>query len=268
MALPQRWQSGTALTLTMTLVSIAALPLSLAKPAAALTDRSLIAQRFPDSWRQDLPPRTTPSPNSPYPNSPYPPNSYPNSPYPNSPYPGSSYPGSAYPSGAVVPAGTVIYVQYDKDKVVLVPDETVPLTLTTARDVLGYGGTVLIPAGSEIKGKLKPASGGTQFTAEELKLSNGKSVDISAISNVISRTETVTKQSNPEYFRGAAIGAGAGAILGEIFGNIKIWQVLAGAGLGVLTEVFLLRHSEQVDVIVVYPNQDLTLRLQSDVVLN
>ncbi|MBD1853656.1 hypothetical protein [Leptolyngbya sp. FACHB-711] len=165
----------------------------------------------------------------------------------------------------MVAVGTQIPVRYDKsEKIVLTPEETVPVTLTVARDITSTRGSVLIPAGSQIKGELKPASGGTQFVAEEITLfEDAEPVAINATSDVITRTETVSRRTNPNIFRGAAIGAAAGAVLGEIFGSIDFLEILGGAGVGVLGEV-LLRDRREVEVVVVEPDTDLALTLQSN----
>ncbi|HEY9640511.1 MAG TPA: hypothetical protein V6C57_08505 [Coleofasciculaceae cyanobacterium] len=248
MVIPRSWQSGAALTMTMTIASSLIVPLMWLKPAVASTESILMAQTFPDSWRR-----------------------------------------------SVLPAGTLIPVRYDKaEKIILKPDETVPVTLTVTRDILTARGTVAIPEGSQIAGELRPVEGGTQFVAKTLILQNGgtqsptnqsptnqgtsnqgssnqgssnQGMPIDAVSSPITRTETITKRSNPNILRGAAIGAGAAAILSEIFGKINPLEVIGGAGLGVLAEV-LLRGHQEVQVIVVEPATDIDLRLQSDFTLN
>jgi hypothetical protein len=228
-----------------------------------------IAQVFPPSWRQNLPPRSTPStyPDNRYPDNRYPSNSYPNSSYPNNPYPNSPYPSNRYPDswgyGSALPSGTVIPTSYDKDRIIVTPTETADVTLRVANDVRSSSGSVIIPAGSQIKGKLRPTSDGTQFVADQLILDNGQRYSIDASSDVITRRETVSRQSDPKIFQGAAIGAVASAVLGEIFGGVKIWQVLGGAGVGALGSL-LIRDRKDVEVITVYPSSDLNLRLNSD----
>ncbi len=217
MLLPKRWKSGTALTLTMTLVSTLAIPLTFVKPATA--SPNLIAQRFPDTWRN------------------------------------------------TIPAGTEIPITFEKDKIVVTPDETAPVKLKVARDITTSGGTVLIPEGSVIEGELRPAGGGTQFVAKNLVIAgqNGKT-PIDATSGVITRRETINKRSDPKLLQGAAIGGAAAAVLSEIFGRIDLWEVLGGAGLGALASV-LIRNKKEVEVIIVNPQEDLTLTLQSDFAL-
>jgi hypothetical protein len=217
MLLPKRWKSGTALTLTMTLVSTLAIPLTFVKSATASPD--LVAQRFPDTWRN------------------------------------------------TIPSGTEIPITYEKDKIVVTPDETAPVKLTVARDITTSGGTVLIPEGSIIEGELRPAGDGTQFVAENLVIARQNiKTPIDATSGVVTRRETINKRSNPKILQGAAIGGAAAAVLSEIFGRIDLWEVLGGAGLGALASV-LIRNRQEVEVVIVNPQEDLNLTLQSDFAL-
>lgn len=171
-------------------------------------------------------------------------------------------------SALVVPAGTTIPVRYQKaEKIVVTPDETTSVTLIVASNIRSERGNVVIPAGSQIKGELRPASEGTRFVAEEVIFANSKqSLPIEATSSVVTRTETVTKGSNPDFLRGAAIGAGASAVLSDIFGDIDLGEVLVGAGIGAAAEALLNRGRRDVEVVVVYPERDLDLRLQEDFV--
>lgn len=167
-----------------------------------------------------------------------------------------------------IPAGTAIPVRYDNaEKIVLTPDETVPVTLTVTDDVLTNRGTVLIPSGSEISGELQPSGSGTQFVASQVTLADDREASIDATSNVITRTETINRRSNPDVLKGAAIGAAAAAVLSEVLGDIDVLEVLGGAGLGALGSV-LLRGNREVEVVVVDPEADIDLRLQSDFALN
>ncbi len=169
-----------------------------------------------------------------------------------------------------VPAGTVIQVRYDKaEKIIVTPEETSPVTLTVAQDVRSARGTVLIIAGSQIEGELRPdQTRGTRFYSKTVTPPGGtRSLDINATSEAITTTETINRNTNPDLLKGAAIGAAAGAVLGEIFGGrINILEVLGGAGAGALASV-LLPHREEVQVVVINPATDLNLTLQSDFML-
>lgn len=165
-------------------------------------------------------------------------------------------------------AGTVISVEYpEAEKIVVMPNETVPLTITVARDVVTSQGRVWIPAGAEIVGQLKPASGGSQFVANEVIISTSQRFRLDANSQVVTRTETITKGASARsILGGAVIGAAAAAAIGAVVGDnaIATEEVLGGAGLGAITGVFVGRR--KVDVVVVHPSEDLNLTLQSDIV--
>lgn len=172
------------------------------------------------------------------------------------------------PSQVGLGAGTVIPVRYEEgERVVVLPEETAELTLIVAEDIRTSRGTVIIPEGSEIVGELQPSGGGSQFVAEELIFTNNnRSYPIDATSDVITDTEIITEESDPDLLRGAVIGAAAGAVLGEILGEIDFLEVLAGAGVGTLASV-LLRGEEEVEVVVIDPETDLDLTLESDFIL-
>jgi hypothetical protein len=165
---------------------------------------------------------------------------------------------------SAVAAGTEIPTTYDKERIILTPGETVPVDLIVAENITTSGGSVVIPEGSIIEGRLEPAGDGTQFIARTLVLDDGDlRVPIDATSDIITRRETISRRTDPDILRGAAIGAAAGAVLGEIFGSIDLWEVLGGAGVGTLAEV-VLRGREEVEVISIDTATDLTLYLESD----
>lgn len=182
------------------------------------------------------------------------------------------YPRSTFYNRSV-PSGTSIAVRYNKEKVLLMADEKVPLTLTVARDIKDRDGRTLIAQGSEIKGELRPAYRGTQFVAQELIVYDGynrqpRSYSMNATSNVITRTEEVQKgASTTSILTGAAIGAGAAAALGALTGDrtIATEEILGGLGLGALGGLFLNRR--KVTMVAVYPERDLAMRLRSDIAL-
>lgn len=166
----------------------------------------------------------------------------------------------------VVPVNTPLLVRYDEaERIIVTPTETAPITLTVAQDVRSAAGTILIPVGSRVAGELRPANGGTQFVSQTVTLLNGQSFAINATSPLITQTETVTRRSDPNILRGAAIGGAAAAVLAEVFGRVDLIEVIAGAGAGVLAEV-LLRRREEVEVVVINPETDLNLTLQSEFV--
>jgi hypothetical protein len=167
----------------------------------------------------------------------------------------------------VIPAGTMIPVTYDEgEKIVITPEESTDVSLTVAEDIYSRAGTLIIPEGSHIEGELRPVDGGTQFISDQVVFSNGLERDIDARSVVLTDTETITKDTDPDILRGAVIGAAAAAVLSEILGDIDFIEVLGGAGLGALASILIGGNREEVEVFVIEPETDLDLRLQSDFV--
>ena len=170
-------------------------------------------------------------------------------------------------SQTVIPAGTQIPVEFEKDKILVTRDETAPITLTVAANIKNRNRNILIPYGSEISGQIEPAGEGSRFVAEELIFPDGTTQFINADSRIITRTETVEKGADAgDILKGAAIGAAAATVLAEIFGDIDIGEVLAGAGIGALGGL-LLGGGDEVELISIDPETDLDVTLQSDLIL-
>ena len=167
-----------------------------------------------------------------------------------------------------IPAGNIIAVQYSKDKILLGPDEKVPLVLNVAQNIANSQGTILIPAGTQVVGELRTVSGGAQFFASELVFANGQRKAINATSKVVTTTEKVDKGVNVGgLLQNAALGAAAAAAITAVTGDraIATEEVLGGAGVGALIGLFLGRNS--VTLASVNPNTDLAVTLNSDLLL-
>ena len=167
----------------------------------------------------------------------------------------------------LIPRGTRIAVQHEKNQVFVAPSEKLPLTLTV-HDNLFRNNRLVIPAGTRIEGELQPISNGTRFVGRTLILQNGQRYAIEARSAIVSRRETARR--NPELRRvltGAGIGAAAAAIFAGITGDRKIdvLEVLGGAAVGGAGSFALGKR--QTEVISIRPNDDLTLELRSDLAL-
>jgi hypothetical protein len=165
-----------------------------------------------------------------------------------------------------IPAGTRLPVQYTKaDKVVVLPTETVDLNLIVSRNIRSSSGALLIPAGSEVRGRLQPAEGGSQFVANQIVLTDGTRLAVDAQSQVIATNQEVKRGTNTgSILTGAAIGAGAAAAISGLTGNrrITLGKVLIGAGAGALGGL-LVGNRNKVDVVTINPNTDLNLTLNS-----
>lgn len=173
-------------------------------------------------------------------------------------------------TGAVrIPAGTTLRLAYrDAEKIVVAPNERLPVTLTVPNNIRTSNGRLLIPAGSQVKGVFEPTNGGTRFVAESLILSNGTQLALNAQTDVISRTEEIRRGvSTDAILKGAAIGSGAAAIISGVTGNrrITLGRVLIGTGVGALGGLIFGRNRAEV----ISVNQsDLNLRLNSALAVN
>jgi hypothetical protein len=174
-------------------------------------------------------------------------------------------------ANVTIPSGTTIPVKYAREKILVTQDETVPVTLTVDANITTSDGRVLIPAGSEIVGELRPADGGAQFVAQTLVM-NGKQMPISATSGIISKTETIRKGINVGgLVKNAALGTAAAAAIAAVTGDraIATEELLIGGGAGVVLRLissFLGRNS--VELITIEPDTDLDLRLTSPLTIN
>ncbi|MBD2678741.1 MULTISPECIES: S-layer homology domain-containing protein [Nostoc] len=174
------------------------------------------------------------------------------------------------PVSVTIPQGTAIPVKYDKaEKILVTKDETAPLTLTVSQSVVTQEGSVVIPAGSQVIGQLKPATGGSQFVAEKLVLTTGQEYQLNASSEVITKTQTVKKGTSAgSIIQNTVLGAGAAAAVSAVTGDraIATEEVLGGAGIGALIGLFFGRNS--VDLIAIDPNTDLQMTINQNLLVS
>ncbi|MBD2178337.1 S-layer homology domain-containing protein [Pseudanabaena sp. FACHB-1998] len=167
-----------------------------------------------------------------------------------------------------IPAGNTIAVQYSKEKILLGPDEKVPLSLSVAQNISNSQGMILIPSGTQVVGELRTVSGGSQFFANELVFANGRRIAINGTSRVVTTTEKVDKGlSVGKIVQNAALGAAAAAAIAAVTGDraLATEEILGGAGISTLIGLFLGRDS--VTLSSVNPNTDLAVTLNSDLLL-
>lgn len=174
----------------------------------------------------------------------------------------------------VIPAGTLISVRYEEaERIVVAPDETIDVTLLVDEDVRSPRGTVLIPRNSEIRGKIEPVEEGeigSRFVADDVSLRNSnRRYTLDADSNTVTTTEEIDEGTNVgSIIKGAAIGAGAAAIISLITGDrrISFLEILGGAVLGAGAG-WIIDGREEATVVVIEPERDLDLTVNSDLVL-
>lgn len=175
------------------------------------------------------------------------------------------------PQAIKIPAGTAIPLRYEgAEKILLSKTEPQPspLTLKVAQNVVTASGRVLIPAGSDVNGQLQVTNGAAQFVASELVLPNGQRLPLNAASELITKTESISQGSSAgRILAGAAVGSGAAAGIAAITGDrkIKAWEVLTGTAAGAILGA--LTGGNRLDLLVINPNSDLNLTLNSDLLL-
>ncbi|ACB51468.1 conserved hypothetical protein [Crocosphaera subtropica ATCC 51142] len=173
-----------------------------------------------------------------------------------------------------IPQGTLIPVTYTQSQQIRVNQgEYLPLELQVSANLRDSNGSLLIPAGTRIMGQLEPTEQGTRFVAREMIINN-QWIPLNATSQVISRTETVNNGATVgNILSGTFSGAGAATIIAGTTGDRRIdaLEVLGGAALGTLLgwglpEGQIIGGGEHQEV-VIDPNRDLTLTLNSDLSL-
>jgi len=134
-----------------------------------------------------------------------------------------------------LPAGQTIIVRLDRQETLYIgTGERVYADLIVEEEVRSPNGLVVIPEGSIISGQFVPVSGGSRFVARSLT-SRGATVRMSAESPLINDVKDPRETGVGAIAGDAAIGAGAGAVLGAIFGGgVSIEKVLGGAAASVI----------------------------------
>ncbi|MGD1910158.1 MAG: conjugal transfer protein TrbI [Rivularia sp. (in: cyanobacteria)] len=175
--------------------------------------------------------------------------------------------------GISIPSGVTLPVTFEKDKVVVTPDETSDLTLKIASDIIDSNRNVLIPRNSELVGRLEPATfdgeKGSRFVARQLVFPDGRKQNIDATSAVVTNIETIKKGSSTgKILTDAAVGSAAASLIALLTGNNKIetLEPIAGAAAGAIASIFLRR--KQVEVVVIDPQNDLDVTLRSNLLLS
>ncbi|MEM9924860.1 MAG: conjugal transfer protein TrbI [Cyanobacteria bacterium P01_D01_bin.50] len=175
--------------------------------------------------------------------------------------------------GISIPSGVTLPVTFEKDKVVVTPDETSDLTLKIASDIIDSDRNVLIPRNSELVGRLEPATfdgeKGSRFVARQLVFPDGRKQNIDATSAVVTNKETIKRGSSTgKILTDAAVGSAAASLIALLTGNNKIetLEPIAGAAAGALASIFLRR--KQVEVVVIEPETDLDVTLRSNLLLS
>lgn len=171
-----------------------------------------------------------------------------------------------------IPAGTLIPVSYDGDKLIRINQgEYLPLEVKVASNIRDRQGNLLIPAGTPILGQIEPTPTGARFVARQMVVNGNQWLSLNATSYEISRIETVNEGATvANILSGTFAGAGTATIIAGTTGDRRIdpLEVLGGAAFGTLAG-WALPEGQIIGggsrkVVVIDPNRDLTLMLKSD----
>jgi hypothetical protein len=156
-------------------------------------------------------------------------------------------PVATQPQTANLPQGTQVIARSGSQRVILAPQDRLPLTLTVVQEVRDTQGRLLIPAGSTIQGEMRPGSGGSQFVAQQITL-RGKTLPLDAISQPVRRTQEVSERSLRPILPGALVGTAAAALIAGVSGDrrIEAGEVLAGTVAGAAAGLNWGRKPEKV----------------------
>jgi hypothetical protein len=142
-------------------------------------------------------------------------------------------------------------------RIVLRRNEQYSLRLITDRDLFSdRSDRVVIPRGSSIYGVLVPYNRGYRFESQYVALRNGGQKDIWAVSDVIDSRDRYTRSNDDSILSPAA-----SIILGTLIGR-SITPDNDRLG-----DIFDRDSRARRDLVVIYPDRDLDLRLSRDFVL-
>jgi hypothetical protein len=180
------------------------------------------------------------------------------------------------PNQESIPVGTTIPMTFNGSETIQIsPNESRAITLNTASNVRQANGNILIPAGSQVLGELRPSRNGVQFFAQQITLSNGQRLNFNATSRELVDFQTVNEgASTADIVAGTLAGAGAATLIAGVTGDrhINALEVLGGAAFGALAGWGLpqagIIGGGTKEVMTINPSQDLTLTVQSPLSLN
>jgi hypothetical protein len=171
-------------------------------------------------------------------------------------------------SGRIREGTTFDVAEPNGKRIVLTPEETAAVSLVTTQAVRSQSGTVLIPKGTRVEGEFRPGGDGTQFVARRIIFRDGTERSLRASSNIVNNRKKIQKGTNAgPIWQGALVGGAASVAISSIVTKPGVFKTLAGAGAGALAG-WLIAGRKRVEVIVVEPDDPLTLTLDSDLVLS
>jgi hypothetical protein len=158
-------------------------------------------------------------------------------------------------------AGTTISAYPERrQRIVLRRSERYPLTLVVSEDVgnnsRSRNGRAVLPRGSRIEGELVPTRNGYRFESRQVRLPNGRSEQFWATSSTIR-----SNNSFDRYDRNSdGASSGAQSIINAILGRSN------SSGSVYSGDIFDRYPNARRDLVVIYPDQTLALRLTREFV--
>lgn len=156
--------------------------------------------------------------------------------------------------GQVYEGRTIRTAVKNRDRILIRKNDSRDLVLYVDEDIRADDtGRVLIPRGSRIEGRLRSRDGGTQFEAKRLILSNGRRYSLDARSEIIYANRRIAS-------RRTRTSDAAREVLSTILGDRR----RRDDDFNNRDDDFGSRDNRNRDLIVVYPDRDLDLRLRKD----
>jgi len=152
-------------------------------------------------------------------------------------------------------SGPVQAVNPTQEKLFLNNDTVVErsLTISSATTINGRS----VPAGSVIRGQFEPAAGGLRYVATSVEVGN-QIYPLQATSDLLHDVKDPRETTGGAIARDAAVGAAGGAALGGIFGRrVSVGSIVGGAAAGAI-----IGNTTAQRVVVIEPNQAITLHVQ------
>ena len=152
---------------------------------------------------------------------------------PNQYVAGYRSPVATQPQTVTLPQGTLVVARSGSQRVILAPQDRLPLSLTVVQEVRDTQGRLVIPAGTTIQGEMRPGAGGSQFVAQQITL-RGKTLPLEAVSQPVRPTQELSERSLRPILPGALVGTAAAALIAGVSGDrrIEAGEVLAGTVAG------------------------------------
>ena len=157
--------------------------------------------------------------------------------------------------GRVYKGRTIRTAVKNRDRILIRKNDSRDLVLYVDEDIRADDrGRVIIPRGSRIEGRLRSRDGGTQFEAKRLILRNGRRYSLDARSEIIYGNRRIASR------RATKTSDAASKILSTILGDRR----RRDEDFDKRDDDFGRRDDRNRDLIVVYPDRDLDLRLRKD----